>query len=111
MPSEFYCAPFQIDYVIAEQHGGPTTFGNLALACYHCNLHKGPNLAGKDPSTRRTTRLFHPRTDHREEHFRWRGTRLMGRTAIGRTTIQVVDINHPAYLLARKALLDAGLFG
>ncbi len=111
MPSQFYLAPFQIDHVIAEQHGGSTTFGNLALACFHCNLHKGPNIAGKDPMSRRTTRLFHPRVDHWEDHFRWRGARLMGRTAIGRTTIQVLDINHPAYLLARKALKDAGLFG
>jgi 5-methylcytosine-specific restriction endonuclease McrA len=25
MPSEFYLAPFQIDHVIAEKHGGQTT--------------------------------------------------------------------------------------
>ena len=27
--------PFPIDHVIARQHGGPTTPGNLALSCLH----------------------------------------------------------------------------
>jgi hypothetical protein len=110
MPSAFYRAPFQIDHIIAEQHGGRATLNNLALACYHCNLHKGPNISGKDPVTRRTTRLFHPRNDAWEDHFRWRGPKLVGRTSIGRTTIMVLDMNHPAYLLVRKALMDAGVF-
>lgn len=110
MPSQFYRAPFQIDHIIAEQHGGQTVFSNLALACFHCNLGKGPNIAGKDPATRRMTRLFHPRQDHWEDHFRWHGARLIGRTPIGRTTIQVLDINHIAYVLVRKALIDARIF-
>jgi 5-methylcytosine-specific restriction endonuclease McrA len=110
MASRFYRAPFQIDHVIAEQHGGRTVFSNLALACYHCNLKKGPNIAGKDPATKRTTRLFHPRHDRWEDHFRWRGAKLLGRTSIGRATIHVLEINDMAYLLVRTALLDAGLF-
>ena len=110
MPSRFYRAPFQLDHIIAEQHGGPTTLANLALACFHCNLNKGPNIAGKDPVTRRTTRLFHPRRDRWERHFLWHGARLIGRTAIGRTTIAVLDMNHPAYELVRRSLIDAGLF-
>lgn len=38
MPSAFYRVPFQIDHIIAEQHGGATVLPNLALCCYHCNL-------------------------------------------------------------------------
>ena len=110
MPSDFYRAPYQIDHIVAEKHGGRTVLANLALACYHCNLNKGPNIAGKDPATRRTTRLFHPRRDRWDEHFRWQAAKLVGRTAVGRTTIQVLDINHPAYVLVRQALIDAGLF-
>ena len=41
--------PFQIDHIIAEQHGGSTRASNLALACLADNNHKGPNLAGIDP--------------------------------------------------------------
>jgi hypothetical protein len=29
--------PHEPDDVIAEKHGGPTTFQNLALACFDCN--------------------------------------------------------------------------
>ena len=36
--------PFHIDHIMAQQHGGETIAANLALACYACNLHKGPNL-------------------------------------------------------------------
>ena len=111
MPSEFYLAPYQIDHVIAEQHGGRTSLSNLALACFHCNLKKGPNIAGRDSVTRRTMRLFNPRKDRWDNHFRWHGAKLVGRTAIGRTTIQVLDINNPAYLAVRKALMEAGIFG
>ena len=110
MPSRYYLAPFQVDHIIAEQHGGRTVLVNLALACYHCNLHKGPNIAGKDPATRRITRLFHPRRDVWQDHFRWRGPKLLGRTPVGRTTIAVLDINNEAYVLVRKALIEAGLF-
>jgi 5-methylcytosine-specific restriction endonuclease McrA len=110
MPSRFYLSPYQIDHIIAEKHGGLTTSQNLALACYHCNLHKGPNIAGKDPSTRRISRLFHPRKDHWDDHFQWRAGRLVGKTTIGRASIAVLKINDPAYLCVRKALKQSGLF-
>lgn len=109
IPSRLYLSPFQIDHIIAQQHGGKTTLSNLALACFHCNLGKGPNIAGKDPATGRTTRLFNPRKDRWDDHLRRHGAKLIGRTAIGRTTIRVLDMNHPAYVLVRKALLDARL--
>ncbi len=41
--------PFHCDHIIAEKHGGPTVDENLAWACFRCNLHKGPNIAGLDP--------------------------------------------------------------
>lgn len=110
MPTAFYRVPFQIDHIIGKQHEGPATLGNLALACYHCNLHKGPNIAGKDRATRRMTRLFHPRRDRWQDHFRWHGAKLVGKTAIGRTTIAVLNINQSSYVLVRKALMDAQLF-
>jgi hypothetical protein len=34
---------------------------NLAFACYHCNLHKGPNLSGIDQESGALVRLFNPR--------------------------------------------------
>ncbi|MBI1903019.1 MAG: HNH endonuclease [Planctomycetia bacterium] len=110
MPRRLYLAPYQIDHIIAEKHNGKTVFSNLALACYHCNLHKGSDISGKDPVTGRTTRLFHPRRDQWHRHFRWRGAKLVGRSAVGRATIAVLNINHEAYVLVRQALIAAGLF-
>lgn len=37
---------FHVEHVIPRQHGGGDEPENLALACHHCNLHKGPNLTG-----------------------------------------------------------------
>ncbi|MBL8799626.1 MAG: HNH endonuclease [Planctomycetia bacterium] len=90
MPGSYYRTPLVIDHIIARQHAGKTTPGNLALACLHCNSHKGPNVAGVDPQTGRLTRLYHPRRHRWSYHFRWNGPWLVGRTAIGRTTIEVL---------------------
>jgi HNH endonuclease len=36
MPEAYYpTVPFPIDHIIARQHGGTTTLGNLALSCLH----------------------------------------------------------------------------
>jgi hypothetical protein len=101
---------FQIDHVLAEKHGGTTEFSNLALACLHCNLFKGPNIAGFDGQTRRVVRLFNPRRDRWSRHFLWRGATLVGRTSIGRVTVDVLNINDPDYLKAREELIAEGLF-
>jgi len=61
MPQIYEELPFEIDHVVAEQHGGKTIVSNLALACFADNHHKGPNLAGIDPKTRKRTWLFNPR--------------------------------------------------
>lgn len=61
MPQELDELPFQIDHIIALKHSGSTTARNLALACFSCNNHKGPNIAGRDPLTGRIVRLVHPR--------------------------------------------------
>ncbi len=105
-----YPAPSAIDHVIARQHGGRTTGSNLALACLHCNAHKGPNIAGVDPDHGRIVRLFNPRRHKWQRHFRWSGVYLVGRTAIGRATVTVLNMNG-AYLLGlRQELAEEGLF-
>jgi hypothetical protein len=110
MPDEFDPLPFCVDHVIAKQHHGPTAEGNLALACFNCNSYKGPNIGGLDPDTGALTRLFHPRTDAWDEHFAWHGPRLHGRTPIGRTTIDVLQINAPERVEHRRLLIEEGVF-
>jgi len=97
-----------VDHIIARQHGGQTTLENLALSCGRCNRHKGPNIAGIDSRTGASTRLFNPRLDIWNEHFQWNGERLNGLTNIGRATIDVLAINHPYRVAARRVLIAAG---
>ena len=100
----------QIDHIVAEQHEGGDEPSNLALACAHCNRHKGPNLSGLDPATRELTRLYNPRQDRWREHFAWQGAVLIGLTAVGRTTIQVLAINDREMVEARETLIAEGRF-
>jgi len=99
-----------LDHVIARQHGGKTTLGNLVLCCGRCNQFKGPNIAGLDPKTGKLTPLFHPRRDTWREHFRWSGPRLIGTTPIGRTTVAVLSINLPLRVAIRRVLIEEGRF-
>jgi HNH endonuclease len=100
----------QVDHIIAEQHEGGDEPSNLALACAHCNGHKGPNLSGLEPVTRELTRLYNPRQDRWREHFAWQGAVLIGLTAVGRTTIQVLAINDRDVVEAREMLIAEGRF-
>ena len=102
--------PFQVDHIVARKHGGRTIGSNLALACLYCNRFKGPNIAGIDPATHKLCRLFHPRLHRWDWHFRWNGATLIGRTAIGRTTIRVLEINGEPALLLRESLMAEGIF-
>ena len=102
--------PFHIDHIIAEKHGGNTTSANLAWACFSCNLRKGPNIAGIDPESGVLTRLYHPRTDQWTNHFEWHGVTLLGKTAVGRTTVEVLAINDADSVAVREALRDEGIF-
>lgn len=109
LPEALVNTPFQFDHIIAQSHGGLTTADNLALACFHCNNFKGPNLAGVDQDSGQVVRLFHPRHDAHEEHFRWDGEQLTGQTAVGRATIHTLRLNHPLRLALRRSLLREGV--
>jgi hypothetical protein len=96
-------AVLHIEHIIPKIHGGDDELDNLALACIDCNLHKGPNLTGIDPETETVTELFHPRHHNWGDHFAWDGIYLLGNTAIGRTTIRVLNINSEDQLALRSS--------
>jgi hypothetical protein len=111
VPEAYYpTVPFPIDHIIARQHRGSTALGNLALSCLHCNSHKGPNIAGIDPTTGKLAKLFNPRRHKWARHFRWDGPYLIGRTPVGRVTVAVLAMNDPEAVEVREALIDEGLF-
>lgn len=107
---QHYPERFQIDHIIARQHGGATTPENLALCCLDCNSRKGPNIAGRDPTTGQIIPLFNPRAQSWAEHFQWSGPYVMGLTASGRATIAVLALNRPARVAVRQMLIEEGVF-
>ncbi len=106
LPEWCYTGLFQIEHIVARSHGGGDDVHNLALACRHCNLHKGPNLFGIDPLSSDLTRLFNPRTDAWVEHFSIEHGVILGLTAIGRTTAYVLNMNTDRRIGLRLALYD-----
>ncbi len=97
-------AALHVEHIIPKVHGGTDDVGNLALACIDCNLHKGTNLTGIDPQTNQLTELFHPRRQHWDEHFQLQGVYLVGKTATGRTTIRVLNMNSDDQVALRSSL-------
>jgi 5-methylcytosine-specific restriction endonuclease McrA len=101
--------PHQPDHVIAEQHGGETTFENLALACVQCNRVKGPNIASMDPETKRIVPLYNPRKDKWSDHFRLDAGRILPLTAVGRATARLLNFDDQDRERARQNLWRAGM--
>ncbi len=110
MAQAFSQSIFEIDHVIARKHRGNTVASNLALSCFYCNSFKGCNIGGLDPVTGKLTKLFHPRRHTWHRHFYWDGPYLIGRTAIGRTTIEVLLINLDLRVAHRQLLIEAGVW-
>jgi HNH endonuclease len=95
---------FHVEHIVARQHHGSHDDFNLAFVCHFCNRHKGSNLAGLDPETGELTRLFNPRSDDWNSHFRLQAGRIVGLTPVGRTTVYVLNMNRPDRVRIRVEL-------
>lgn len=110
LPDQYDPLTFCIDHVRPQYHHGQTVAQNLALACFNCNTFKGTNVAGIDPVTDQHASLFDPREHNWGEHFAWDGPLLVGRTPIGRATVDVLRINLPDRIEHRRSLIEEGVF-
>lgn len=99
--AELYNVSFHVEHIVARKHDGQTELENLAYACHLCNRYKGPNLSGIDPETNRLVRLFHPRNDDWQEHFKVENGYIFGLTPIGRATVHVLNMNMPERIRTR----------
>jgi hypothetical protein len=100
---------FHIEHIRARQHHGGDDPSNLALACPDCNAKKGPNLAAISPDSGSIIELFNPRNHQWEEHFEVVGPVIVGVTAIGRATVQLLDMNEEERIILRAHLQADGL--
>jgi hypothetical protein len=106
-PQEMAFLAFEVEHIVAEKHGGPTTPENLALACPYCNRFKGTDLGSLDPETGQLTPFYHPRTQQWAEHFRLDGAQILPLTPAGRVTVTILRLNHPDRMQERLRLIEA----
>lgn len=95
-------ATFHVDHVEPQSAAGPTTFGNLALACVSCSLRKGARTLAVDPTTGEETRLFNPRVDDWNARFEVTSDcEIQGRSAVARATVALLQMNRAIAIAIR----------
>lgn len=109
MPEALALHLHEPDHVLPRQHGGETSLENLALACFRCNRHKGPNVGSYDPLTGALVAFFNPRRQRWSDHFRLDGARLEPLTAEGRVTLKILRLNDEERMWERQRLVSLKL--
>jgi hypothetical protein len=46
-------------------------------------------------------KLFNPRDDSWDRHFKWDGVKVFGKTPVGRATAIALDLNNSSHLIIR----------
>ena len=113
MPDDATLVSHEVDHVVAERHGGKTDRDNLAYSCFRCNRLKGTDLTSIDPQTGKITRLFDPRADKWQRHYRLAGSDnaiIEPLTAVGRTTAQFLRFNDIEWIMLRAELQRQGRY-
>lgn len=111
-PEAVFNFPFEVEHIIPVSRDGPDSENNWALACRSCNLCKATHVGGVDPNNQMIARLFHPRQDRWEDHFRadMESGVIEGLTAVGRATVVRLNMNSEAQIAARRQWMHLGLF-
>ena len=92
---------FQIDHIISLKHGGETVENNLAHSCFPCNNNKGSDIGTVLLPDITFVRLFNPRNDNWQEHFRIMNGVFYSDTDIGKATIKLLKLNDKNRILER----------
>lgn len=108
-PERLLGIPLEVDHIIPTSLSGKTEFDNLCLSCRSCNGYKWKRTHARDPQSGRRTRLFHPRQQNWIDHFAWSGdgTLIIGISAVGRATVETLNVNNDFDHKASRALGDA----
>jgi hypothetical protein len=103
-------ATFHVEHIIPQCQGGRSDLENLVLARPGCNLHKASRITAIDPATGKYVQLFHPILQRWSEHFRFNRYQIEGLTPVGRTTIEVLNLNHSRRQRIREVEEAFGLY-
>lgn len=111
-PEVIFNFAFEVEHIVPPLRGGADHQANWALSCRACNVHKSDHAEGVDPKGGTTVRLFDPRQDPWEAHFRADPETgvIAGLSPIGRATVERLKMNRPPQLEARRQWVRLGLF-
>ena len=109
-PQHLVLGQLEIDHLQPTAYGGTDEEDNLWLACRLCNNAKSAQTECRDPITGQLVPLFNPRRQSWSEHFVWSddGTRILGKTPIGRATIVALQLNNLISVVVRRHWVAAG---
>jgi len=103
---------FEVEHIVPGSRGGADDESNCALSCRSCNLYKSNQLDGQNEITASTFRLFHPRHDRSDDHFRvdTASGRIIGLTSVARATVSALQMNRENQLAARIQWIRIGIY-
>ncbi|MDZ7364136.1 MAG: HNH endonuclease [candidate division KSB1 bacterium] len=104
--ADYATEKFAVEHVMPVSRGGTSELDNLALSCSGCNGHKYNKTEALDPADGKLVPLFNPRQQLWQTHFSWSDdfTRIIGLTAIGRATVEALQMNRPGLVNMRRLL-------
>src|SRR5229473_836731 len=108
--ARFPMQSFSTEHIVPRGRGVATALDNLALSCQGCNNHKHLAMTGRDPATRETVPLYHPRRQRWSDHFEWSAdfSRILGLTPTGRATVETLHLNREKLVNLRRVLYAMG---
>lgn len=111
IPEDFCPDTFTMEHIHPLVRGGTNELDNIAFSCMGCNQAKGTRIEAVDPWTQLTVRLFDPRTDDWQTHFRWASglVHVEGITPMGRATVECLELNRTGCVNLRRALIAFGV--
>jgi len=106
----FATESFSVEHILPRSRGGKTTVANLGLACFGCNGHKYTKIEAVDPVDGHRVSLYHPREQKWHDHFCWNEnyTVIVGLTAVGRATVEALQLNRDGLVNLRSVLYEMG---
>ena len=101
---------FQFDRYIPVSRGGTNDEENLWLVCGNCNNTKSDKTDAFDSVTDSIVPIFNPRTQIWNEHFEMSeaGAIIIGKTPIGRGTVEALKLNEERVVGVRQEWVSAG---
>lgn len=103
-PEALMGVTFEVEHILPLSLSGETSSDNLCLSCPTCNRHKANRIVAYDSETDTEIPIFHPRQQLWEDHFTWDedAATLIGITATGRATIEMLRMNRPVITQLRR---------